>query len=138
MYANSETRDCDLVRTAKQAMKIITMDEAERRLHDVGSVALGGMLLENRPSALVRALLRSGAAGLFLCSAPAASWDADILLGAGRGHGDTAKREQQARGRGHSQQIALDRPGEMPEQAHQQRGPDQHRDNDQARDKRDW
>jgi glutaconate CoA-transferase subunit A len=42
------------------------------------------MLLENRPSALVRALLRSGAADLFLCSAPAASWDADILLGAGR------------------------------------------------------
>jgi glutaconate CoA-transferase, subunit A len=77
-------RDCDLARTAKQAMKIITMDEAERRLRDVGSVALGGMLLENRPSALVRALLRSGAAGLFLCSAPAASWDADILLGAGR------------------------------------------------------
>lgn len=50
----------------------------------MGSVALGGMLLENRPSALVRALLRSGAAGLFLCSAPAASWDADVLLGAGR------------------------------------------------------
>jgi len=32
----------------------------------------------------VRTLLRSGAAGLFLCSAPAASWDADVLLGAGR------------------------------------------------------
>jgi len=50
----------------------------------VRSVALGGMLLENRPSTLVRALLRAGATRLFLCSAPAASWDADVLLGAGR------------------------------------------------------
>ena len=65
-------------------MTIINLTEAERRLRDVRSVALGGMLLENRPSTLVRALLRSGAAGLFLCSAPAASWDADVLLGAGR------------------------------------------------------
>ena len=65
-------------------MTIIGLPEAERRLRDVRSVALGGMLLENRPSTLVRALLRSGAAGLFLCSAPAASWDADVLLGAGR------------------------------------------------------
>jgi glutaconate CoA-transferase subunit A len=47
-------------------------------------VALGGMLLENRPSTLVRALLRTGTAGLFLTSAPAASWDADVLIGAGR------------------------------------------------------
>ena len=65
-------------------MTIINLTEAERRLRDVRSVALGGMLMENRPSTLVRALLRSGTAGLFLCSAPAASWDADVLLGAGR------------------------------------------------------
>jgi glutaconate CoA-transferase, subunit A len=65
-------------------MTITSLPDVERRLRDVGSVALGGMLLENRPSTLVRALLRSGAAGLFLCSAPAASWDADVLLGAGR------------------------------------------------------
>jgi glutaconate CoA-transferase subunit A len=65
-------------------MKIISLAAAERRLRDVRSVALGGMLLENRPSTLVRTLLRAGAEGLFLCSAPAASWDADVLLGAGR------------------------------------------------------
>src|SRR5580692_3990533 len=65
-------------------MTIISLADAERRLRDVGSVALGGMLLENRPSTLVRALLRTGADDLFLCSAPAASWDADVLLGAGR------------------------------------------------------
>jgi glutaconate CoA-transferase, subunit A len=65
-------------------MALISLAEAERRLRGVRSVALGGMLLENRPSTLVRALLRSGASGLFLCSAPAASWDADVLLGAGR------------------------------------------------------
>ena len=65
-------------------MTLISLADAQRRLRDVRSVALGGMLLENRPAALVRALLRSGATGLFLCSAPAASWDADVLLGAGR------------------------------------------------------
>ena len=65
-------------------MTITTLPGVERRLREVRSVALGGMLLENRPSTLVRALLRSGATGLFLCSAPAASWDADVLLGAGR------------------------------------------------------
>jgi glutaconate CoA-transferase, subunit A len=65
-------------------MTVISLAEAERRLRDARSVALGGMLLENRPATLVRALLRSGSAGLFLCSAPAASWDADVLLGAGR------------------------------------------------------
>jgi len=42
------------------------------------------MLLENRPSSLVRSLIRSGAKDLFLCSAPAASWDADVLIGLGR------------------------------------------------------
>jgi glutaconate CoA-transferase subunit A len=65
-------------------MALISLADAQRRLRGVRSVALGGMLLENRPAALVRALLRSGATGLFLCSAPAASWDADVLLGAGR------------------------------------------------------
>lgn len=65
-------------------MPIISLLDAEHRLRDAGSVALGGMLLENRPSTLVRALIRSGARGLFLCSAPAASWDADVLIGAGR------------------------------------------------------
>jgi glutaconate CoA-transferase subunit A len=65
-------------------MTLISLADAQRRLRGARSVALGGMLLENRPAALVRALLRSGATGLFLCSAPAASWDADILLGAGR------------------------------------------------------
>ncbi|MFE5030215.1 CoA transferase subunit A [Streptomyces sp. NPDC056656] len=65
-------------------MSIISLLDVEHRLRDVSSVALGGMLLENRPSALVRALLRAGTTDLFLCSAPAASWDADVLIGAGR------------------------------------------------------
>jgi glutaconate CoA-transferase subunit A len=65
-------------------MPVISVREAERRLRDVHSVALGGMLLENRPSTLVRALIRSGAGNLFICSAPAASWDADVLIGTGQ------------------------------------------------------
>ena len=54
-------------------MTITSLPDVERRLRGVRSVALGGMLLENRPSTLVRALLRAGPTGLFLCSAPAAS-----------------------------------------------------------------
>jgi glutaconate CoA-transferase, subunit A len=45
-------------------------------------VAIGGMLLENKPSALVRALISVGAHGLFLTSGPASSWDADVLVAA--------------------------------------------------------
>src|SRR6202035_3842 len=71
-------------KSMRHTMTITSLPDVERRLRDVRSVALGGMLLETRPSTLVRALLRSGATGLFLCSAPAASWDADVLLGAGR------------------------------------------------------
>jgi len=37
---------------------------------DGAAVAMGGMLLENRAATLVRALLRFGAKGLFMCSAP--------------------------------------------------------------------
>ena len=65
-------------------MPIIDFAEAERRLAGVRSVALGGMLLEGRPAALVRALIRAGARDLFVCSAPAASWDLDVLIAAGR------------------------------------------------------
>jgi glutaconate CoA-transferase, subunit A len=63
---------------------LTTIDQVSARLCGARRVALGGMLLENRPSALVRALLRAGTRNLFLCSAPAASWDADVLIGAGR------------------------------------------------------
>jgi glutaconate CoA-transferase subunit A len=65
-------------------MPVISVRDVERLLRDVHRVGLGGMLLENRPSTLVRALIRSGAGGLFICSAPAASWDADVLIGTGQ------------------------------------------------------
>jgi glutaconate CoA-transferase subunit A len=65
-------------------MALTTLKELCPRLEVARSVALGGMLLENRPSSLVRALLRTGNRELFLCSAPAASWDADVLIGADR------------------------------------------------------
>ncbi|MFC0450025.1 CoA-transferase [Rhodococcus jostii] len=65
-------------------MKQTTLSEIEPQLADCRRVALGGMLLENRPSSLVRSLIRSGAKDLFLSSAPAASWDADVLIGLGR------------------------------------------------------
>jgi glutaconate CoA-transferase subunit A len=62
---------------------LIQLAQAGQRLAGAQRVALGGMLLENRPSTLVRALIRARARDLFLTSAPAASWDADVLIGAG-------------------------------------------------------
>lgn len=66
------------------ADRLVELSAVSRLLSDTRSVALGGMLLENRPATLVRALLREGVRDLFITSAPAASWDADILLAAGR------------------------------------------------------
>jgi len=65
-------------------MKTTSLPAVEERLSGIGSVAIGGMLLEQRPNALVRALHRSGARDLFVTSAPAASWDVDLLVGTGR------------------------------------------------------
>lgn len=66
--------------------KLLTVREVERRMTQVNGlrVALGGMMLENRPATLVRALVRSGASNLFITSAPTASWDADLLIGLDR------------------------------------------------------
>lgn len=69
---------------ASRRSVLTSIATVEERLKDVRSVALGGMMLENRPATLVRALIRSGATGLFLTSAPTAAWDADLLIGAGR------------------------------------------------------
>jgi glutaconate CoA-transferase, subunit A len=46
-------------------------------------VAFGGFLVHNKPAALVRALARAGVGGLHLYSCPTASYDADVLIGAG-------------------------------------------------------
>lgn len=64
--------------------RVITLSEVRGFFSAARSVALGGMLLENRPATLVRALLREGVKDLFVTSAPAASWDADILVATGR------------------------------------------------------
>jgi glutaconate CoA-transferase subunit A len=65
-------------------VKVTTVDAILASFRDGDRIALGGMLLEGRPNTLVRALFRSGASDLFLTSAPAASWDADLLIGSGR------------------------------------------------------
>jgi glutaconate CoA-transferase subunit A len=46
-------------------------------------IGIGGMLLENKPSALVRLLISLGVHGISLTSGPASSWDADVLVAAG-------------------------------------------------------
>jgi glutaconate CoA-transferase, subunit A len=50
---------------------------------DGAHLAVGGFLAHNKPCAFVRALVRAQAGGLTLYSCPAASYDADLLIGAG-------------------------------------------------------
>lgn len=66
------------------ASRLIALDAVSSLLSDAQTVALGGMLLENRPATLVRALLREQVRDLFVTSAPAGSWDVDVLVAAGR------------------------------------------------------
>lgn len=52
-------------------------------LPDGGSLSLGGVLDQNRPVALAKAVALSGVRGLKLFSSPVAGYDADLLIGAG-------------------------------------------------------
>lgn len=64
---------------------IMTADQAVDMVRPGDILALGGLLLENRPCELVRALIRRRAENLdlTLLSSPAAGWDFDVLIAAG-------------------------------------------------------
>ncbi|MGW1802447.1 CoA transferase subunit A [Streptomyces sp. NPDC001984] len=63
-----------------------SLDDVTDHLRSARRVGLGGMLLENKPSALVRELIAVGGEPLWLTSGPASSWDVDVLAAAGRLH----------------------------------------------------
>jgi glutaconate CoA-transferase subunit A len=63
--------------------KVATLEEAAAAIRPGCHLAIGGFLLHNKPSALVRELVRQGTGGLHLYSCPASSYDADLLIGAG-------------------------------------------------------
>lgn len=66
-------------------VEILTPTEAVAAVRPGDLVALGGLLLENRPCELVRCLVRRRDEGLMisLTSSPAASWDVDLLVATG-------------------------------------------------------
>jgi glutaconate CoA-transferase, subunit A len=63
--------------------KLVDLDEAVDLVRPGSHVAFGGFLAHNKPSAFVRGLLRAGTDELTIYSCPAASYDADLLIGAG-------------------------------------------------------
>lgn len=71
------------VRTARSGSKAMTPTQVVESLSTVGTMALGGLALENRPCTLVRAVVRAGVRATVLTSSPVGSWDADIMLLAG-------------------------------------------------------
>jgi glutaconate CoA-transferase subunit A len=63
--------------------KVSTLDQEVERVADGTHLAFGGFLSHNKPAAFVRALAARGVRGLHLYSCPTASYDADLLIGAG-------------------------------------------------------
>jgi len=64
--------------------KVVSLDEAVVAVTPGSSLAIGGFLLHNKPSAFVRALVKKGVSGLHLYACPTSSYDADLLIGAGQ------------------------------------------------------
>ncbi|HUY74675.1 MAG TPA: CoA-transferase, partial [Candidatus Dormibacteraeota bacterium] len=63
--------------------KVVSIGEAVTAVTQGCSVAIGGFLLHNKPSAFVRELVRTGVSDLHLYACPTSSYDADLLIGAG-------------------------------------------------------
>ena len=68
---------------ASRRFKLASMEEALGQMRAGMSLLIGGMQWHNRPSALVRAIVRQGIGELVLYSTPQAAWDVDLLVGAG-------------------------------------------------------
>ena len=68
---------------SRRPSKVISLAEAVDSVKPGSSLATGGFLLHNKPSAFVRALAKRGVSDLHLYSCPASSYDADLLIGAG-------------------------------------------------------
>lgn len=64
--------------------KLASLAAAAALVHDGDHIALGGIWSANCPSALVRAVIRSGATDLTLSAGPATGFAAELLIAAGR------------------------------------------------------
>lgn len=63
--------------------KLITLEEAGRRVLSGMRVGIGGGPLLAAPAALLRAAIRSGARDLNLVACSTGGWGLDLLIGAG-------------------------------------------------------
>lgn len=67
-------------RTVRRRSKVIGLEEVTELLAPGDHLAVGGIWNENVPSALLRAVIRSGMQGLRVSSGPAAGYGLDLLL----------------------------------------------------------
>lgn len=63
--------------------KLVDLKEAVDMVKEGARLATGGQSLANKPSAFVREIVKKGIGSLVLFSNPIASYDADLLIGAG-------------------------------------------------------
>jgi glutaconate CoA-transferase subunit A len=68
---------------SRRADKLLPLEEAVTWVDDGSLLGTGGVLQENRPMALERAMLRKGVKGLRLIGLSASGYDADLLIAAG-------------------------------------------------------
>ena len=63
--------------------KLMTLEEVLDLVPEGSSIAFGGFLLHNKPSAFARALAKRKVANLTLFASPTGAYEADLLIGAG-------------------------------------------------------
>lgn len=68
---------------AERPSKIRELEDVLAWVEPGCRLAFGGFLIHNKPSTFVRALVRAGIGDLHLYSCPTASYDVDLLIGAG-------------------------------------------------------
>lgn len=69
--------------TTARRSKLTSLADAVAVIDDGDHVAIGGIWSHNAPTALVRALIRHGAAGLTVSAAPAAGFAVELLIASG-------------------------------------------------------
>ncbi len=73
--------------TPERKSKVVRYEDLGRVITDAldhgGSLCLGGLLKQGRPTALVREVIKSGRRRLKLFSSPASGYDVDLLIAAG-------------------------------------------------------
>ncbi|HWD03949.1 MAG TPA: CoA-transferase [Amycolatopsis sp.] len=70
-------------RSPARTSKLVPLEEAAALVRPGALVAIGGLWFQNNPSALVRAVIRTGVRDLQVVAAPPSSYAVDLLIGAG-------------------------------------------------------